>query len=187
MGFVRRHLFNGNDRAAKLVVKLHHLRQNTVSPFGADTEVVCQNHRKRVVAHQIAAGEYGVAQTLHFILTGKGETVVIDQITDGCQQILLARSCNLVLKLIADVEMILDSPLASPGYEAELVNAGLGGFLNAILNQGFIHHREDFLGHCLGCREEAGTVAGYGKQALLDHNACPYICLGHRLLPVGCP
>jgi hypothetical protein len=53
------------------------------------------------------------------------------------------------------------------------VNTCFGGFLNAVLNQGFVYYRQDFLGHRLGGRKKAGAVAGDGKQAFSDHIVRP--------------
>jgi hypothetical protein len=46
--------------------------------------------------------------------------------------------------------MIFDGGFAATGDEDHLLDPGLARFINRILDQGAINHREHFLGQCLG-------------------------------------
>ena len=175
MGLVLGHFLNGHYGAAELLVQLGHLGQYAVFAFRNDTEIIGQHHRKRVVSHQVAASENGVAQAFHFVLAGKGKGVVVDQVPDGGEQVFLAGAGNLVLQLVTDIEVILDGPFTPTGHKPEFVHASLGRFLNPVLHQGFVNNGKDFLGHGLGSGEEAGAVAGDGEQAFLDHQYRPFL------------
>ena len=55
------------------------------------------------------------------------------------------------------VEMILDDVLVAPGDEDEVLDAGLPRLVNDMLDDRPVDHRQHFLGHGLGGRQEAGS------------------------------
>ena len=56
------------------------------------------------------------------------------------------------LKLEGVIKVILDGGLVAPGDEDELLDTGRCGFLNRVLDQRLVDHRQHFLGHRLGGR-----------------------------------
>ena len=116
-----------------------------------------------------------MAQSLHFILTGEGKRVVVDQIPDRGKQAFLAGTGNLVLKLVTDIKMIFDGAFAAAGDKAEFMNAGICGFLHPVLHQWLVNDRQNFLGHGLGGRKETGAVSGNREEALFDHDCSSLI------------
>ena len=110
-----------------------------------------------------------MAQAFHFDLTGVGEAALVDQTTDANQVLLLVGALDLVFELVAHVKMVFQRTLAATGDDGDLVEASLECLFNPVLNQWLVHHRQHFLGHCLGSRQEARAVTGSGEQAFLDH------------------
>ena len=76
---------------------------------------------------------------------------------------LLAGTRDLVLKLVADVEVVCDGALAAPGHHGAGGHSRLYGLLYPVLHQWLVHHGKHFLGHALGCGKEPGTVPRYWK------------------------
>ena len=66
------------------------------------------------------------------------------------------------------VEMILDHALVAAGDEDEMLDAGLARFVHHVLDQRPVHHRQPFLRHGFGRRQEAGPQAGDGKYGFAD-------------------
>ena len=56
--------------------------------------------------------------------------------------------------------MILDDVLVAPGDEDEMLDAGLPRLVDHMLDDRPVDHRQHFLGHGLGGRQEAGSEAG---------------------------
>ncbi|MCY1353308.1 hypothetical protein D9M69_396450 [compost metagenome] len=110
-----------------------------------------------------------MAQALHFHLTGVGEAALVDQAADTDQVLLLVSALDLMLQLVADVEVVLERTLAAASHDGNLAQAGIQGLFNAVLDQWLVHHWQHFLGHRLGGRQEACTVTSGGEQAFLDH------------------
>ncbi len=64
------------------------------------------------------------------------------------------------LQLELAVEMILDDALVAPGDEDEMLDAGLARLVDDMLDDRPVDHRQHFLGHGLGGRQEAGSEPG---------------------------
>ncbi|MNC24826.1 hypothetical protein D3C75_728910 [compost metagenome] len=168
MGLFARHFLDRHDRATELLVQLDHLRQDTVT-LEIQAQVVGQHYGERLVADQRAAGEDGMAEALHLDLTGVGKGALIQQATDADQVFLLVGIANLMLQLVADVEVVFDRPLAATGDDGDFIQAGVQRLFNGILDQRLVHHRQHFLGHRLGRRQKTGAVTGRREETLLDH------------------
>lgn len=108
-------------------------------------------------------------QPPHLDLTGIRETATVDEAADATQVALLIGVANLVFQLIADVEVILQRPLATSSDNGDLIETCLQGFLHSVLNQRLVDHWQHFLGHSLGSWKESGAVASCRKQTFLDH------------------
>jgi len=147
----RRHFLDRHDRATELVVQLDHLRQDRIA-IEVDAQVVCQHHGERLVTDQRTAAEDRVAEAFHFDLAGVGERALVDQAADADQILLLVGVANLVLELIADIEVVFQRTLAASGHHRDFGQARGQCLFDPVLDQGLVHHRQHFLGHGFGCR-----------------------------------
>ena len=168
VGLFRRHFLDRHDGAAELVVQLDHLLQHAVA-FEVQAQIVGQDHGERLVADQRTTGEDGVAEALHLHLAGVGEGALVDQPTDADQVLFLVGVADLVFQLVADVEVVFQRTLAAAGDDADLGKAGFQRLLHRVLDQQLVHHRQHFLGHGLGGREETSAVTGGREKTFLDH------------------
>ncbi len=89
------------------------------------------------------------------------------------------------LQLELAVEMVLDHALVAAGDEDQMLDAGLARFVDHVLDQRPVDHRQHFLRHRLGGRQEAGAEAGDGENGLADvgHAECYGLSEGDIVLP----
>ena len=66
------------------------------------------------------------------------------------------------------IEMILDDAFVAPGDEDEMLDAGLAGLVDDVLDQRPVDHRQHLLRHRLGGGQEPGTETGHGKDSFAD-------------------
>src|SRR3990167_2434692 len=151
VGLLRGHFLNGDDRAAELVIQLDHLGQDAVA-FQVQAQVIGQYYGEGFVADQRTSTENCVAEAFHFDLAGVGKAALIDQAADAYQVFFLVGIADLVLQLVADVEVILQRALATHGDHGDLRQPSFKRLFDAILDQWLVHYRQHFLGHGLGCR-----------------------------------
>ena len=64
------------------------------------------------------------------------------------------------LQLELAVEMVLDHALVSPGHEDEMLDAGLPGLIDHVLDQRPVDDRQHLLRHGLGRRQETRAKTG---------------------------
>src|SRR5581483_10964663 len=64
--------------------------------------------------------------------------------------------------------MILDHRLVAAGDKDEMLDAGAARFIDHVLDQRPVDHRQHFLRHSFGCRQEPGAKAGDGKNRFTD-------------------
>jgi hypothetical protein len=67
--------------------------------------------------------------------------------------------------------VILDDSLVAAGDEDEMLDAGLLGLVNHILDQWFVDDGKHFLRHRLGGGQDAGAEAGDRKNGFADFHA----------------
>ncbi len=72
------------------------------------------------------------------------------------------------LKLELAVEMVLDHAFVAAGDEDQMLDAGLARLIHHVLDERPVHHRQHFLRHGLGRRQEAGAEAGDGEYGFAD-------------------
>ncbi len=168
---VREMLRHGFDRdqigfVAKLVRGLDHLRE---AARRVQHQFVRQHHRERLVADDVARAPHRVAEAERRLLAGE---------THGAGLGLVARQ-NLLLGLLAArgerrvelehaVEMVLDHALVAPGDEDEVLDAGLPGLVDHILDQRLVDDGQHFLRHRLGGGQDAGAEAGDREDGFAD-------------------
>src|SRR5262249_46058615 len=91
-------------------------------------------------------------------------------------QILIEKIEDLVLlpleqrhfELELAVEMVLDDRFVAAGDKNEMLDTGLAGLVNDMMDQRPIDHRQHPLGHCLGPGQEPGAKPGYRKNRFAD-------------------
>ena len=139
-----------------------------------------KNHGERLVAHQFVRAQDGVSQAERFLLPHVGD---VDHVGDGAhggQQILLVAGFEQVLQLEADVEVIFDGGLAAAGDDDDVLDAGMNGFLDAVLDQRLVDERQHLLGHGLGRRKKSGAEPGGGENCFANFSchSCSILSAG---------
>jgi hypothetical protein len=66
------------------------------------------------------------------------------------------------------VEMILDHALVAPGDEDEMLDAGLLGLVDHVLDQRLVDDGQHFLRHRLGGGQDAGAETGDREDGFTD-------------------
>ncbi|MNN30388.1 hypothetical protein D3C81_1440340 [compost metagenome] len=97
---------------------------------------------------------------LHLHLAGVREGAGIHQLAGTVEIVLLVGTTNLMLQLVADIEMVFQRPLAAPGDDRHVLQAGIPCFLNTVLDQRLVDDRQHFLRHRLGGGQKARAIAG---------------------------
>ncbi|MNZ27266.1 hypothetical protein D3C78_444810 [compost metagenome] len=123
-----------------------------------------------------------MAQAFHFHLAGVGEGAGVDELAGSGQELLFLGAANLVLQLIADVEVVFQRALAPPGDDRHVLQAGVPCFFNGVLDQWLVDDRQHFLGHGFGRRQETSAIAGSGEQTFTNHKS---ILDSHGTQPTG--
>ena len=130
---------------------------------------VGQKERERLVADQFARAPDRVAEPERLLLAGEAGRARLGQIvTQHVERLLLLALEQRHLQLELAVEMILDDALVAPGDEDEMLDAGLARFVDDVLDQRPVDHRQHFLGHGLGGGQEPGTKPGHGKHSFAN-------------------
>ena len=110
----------------------------------------------------------------HFIfVTGRNKGVIEDHFDRQfeLEMTLLERQKHDALKFLTEelpIEMILDDAFVAAGDEDEMLDAGLAGLVDDVLDQRPVDHRQHFLRHRLGGRQEPGAEPGNGEDGFAD-------------------
>ena len=65
-------------------------------------------------------------------------------------------------------EVVLDHPLVAPGHEDEVLDPGLPGLVDHVLQHRTVDHRHHLLGHRFGGRQKPGAETRHGKHRLAN-------------------
>jgi len=166
-----RHFLDRDDIAATLIVYFHHLRE--AARPGMD-EHVGQRQREGLVADKLARAPDGMSEAERLLLAHEARAA-----GDGPRGFQhfefrrLAARLQRRLKLVGEVEMVLDGALAASGHEDEMLDPGLDRLLDGILDDGFVNDGQHLLGDHLGRGQEAGAETGNRKDDLANLLANP--------------
>ena len=104
-----------------------------------------------------------MTQPPHAPLPHCRKDAALHDFANALKVLLLGRTGDLMLQLVAGIKMIGDRPLASAGDKGTVAHAGLYGLLYPVLHQRLIHNGQHFLGHAFCRREKPRTVTRHGK------------------------
>jgi hypothetical protein len=163
-----------DDVAAALLIGLHHLLQDT---GGRLEQHVGEEKGERLVADKLAGAPDRMAETERLLLAGEARLAGLRQLALEFGELGgFAARFEGVLELELLVEMVLDDALVTAGDEDEVLDAGLAGLIDRVLDQRAVDDRQHFLRHGLGGRKEAGTKARNRKHRSpnpFSHAAAP--------------
>src|SRR5882724_1178977 len=149
-----------------LVRERHHLGEAALRVLH---ELVGQQQRERLVAHELARAPHRVAKSERLLLTREARRPGPGQVVRQELEIVLPLAlAQRHLELERTIEMILDDALVTSGDEDEMLDAGLPRLVNDVLDHRPVDDRQHFLGHGLGGGQESGPQAGNGEDSLTD-------------------
>ena len=166
---------------AELVGGLDHLRQTARR---VQHQFVRQHHRERLVADDVAGAPHRVAEPERRLLPGKargaGGGLVARQ--DLLLGLLVAARGQRGVEFEHAVEMVLDHALVAAGDEDEMLDAGLLGLVEHVLDQRLVDDGQHFLRHRLGGGQDAGAEAGDREDGFADFHGVS----GSLIMRAGC-
>ena len=130
---------------------LHHLFQ--AGNFGVD-HIIGQQYGKGLITYQFARGQHRVTEAERLLLAYVSDVDHVRDLAHNLKQIELFALFEHLFEFVTDVEVIFDSLLAAAGDHDDLIAAGSERFLDAILNDGFVHQRQHFFGLSFGYGQE---------------------------------
>jgi hypothetical protein len=156
------HPLDGNDGSGVLVEdveELAHARHR-----GAADDVVAEEDAERLVAHQRAGDQDGVAEAERLLLAHVTDRGQLGDRLDLGQLLHLAAIVQVVLELEGGVEVVLDRPLVASGDDDDLRQAGGDRLLDHVLDRRLVDQRQHLLGLGLGGGQEPCAEPGGGKD-----------------------
>ena len=138
-------------------------------PRSCCTSTSGKQQRERLVADQFARAPDRVAEPERLLLAGEAGRAGLGQIVaQHIERLLLLPLEQRHFQLELAVEMILDDALVAAGDEDEMLDAGLAGLVDHVLDQRPVDHRQHLLRHGLGGRQEPGAEPGDGKHSFAN-------------------
>ena len=163
-----RHFLDRDDigLAGKLARRVHHLREAASLVLH---QHVGQQQRERLVADQFARAPHRVAEPERLLLAGEARRAGRRQIArEKIERLALLPLEQRHFQFELAVEMIFDDAFVAAGDEDEMLDAGLARLVDDMLDQRPVDHRQHFLRHGLGRRQEPGAETGDGKYGFTD-------------------
>ncbi len=143
---------------------LDHLRQYRLI---RQHQVVGEEDGKGLFAYHRARHRYRMSKTQGIGLAQMDDADVAGHNGPHLfQEGVLALFLEFDLELVGNVEVIGNGPLTAPGDEDHLVATGGNRLFYRILDQGFVDHRQHFLGACLGGGQEASAKPRHRENCL---------------------
>ena len=165
---VRRHLHHGHDRGVRLPVGVDELAD--AGPFGRH-HVIGEDHRERLVAHQLAGHEDRVAQAQLLLLADVADLGQVADVAHPAQHLDVAAFLEQVLELVRRVEVVLDGPLLRAGHDDDLLDAGGHRLFHGVLDDRLVDQGQHLLGLRLGGGQEPGAPASGREDGFADAQA----------------
>src|SRR5260370_10616925 len=168
MGEMRGHFLHRDQVGfgAELARGLDHLRK---AARRMQHQLVRQHHRERRVAEGVGGGPRRVAEPERRLLPrethGAGFGLVAGQ---NLHLGLLAAGGERGVEFEHPVEMVLDHPLVAAGDKNEMLDPGLPGLVDHILDARLGDDGQHFLRHRLGGGQDPGAETGNRKNGFAD-------------------
>src|SRR5579864_9171794 len=132
-------------------------------------QLIRQHHRERLVTYDVARAPDRMAEAERGLLAGKAHRASLGLVARQNLLLgLLAARGQRRVELVHAIEMILDHTLVAAGHEDEMLDAGLLGLVDDILDQRLVDDGQHFLRHGLGGRKNTGAEAGDRKDGFAD-------------------
>jgi hypothetical protein len=143
----------GDDRATVPLLHREHVLEQVVA--GVD-EVVGEQDGERLVADERGGLQHRVPQAARLPLADEVDAGHLGG-AHRRQPLGVAPLLQRLLELGPAVEVVLDGRLAAAGDHEHVAETGAGGLLDDVLHRRAVDHRQQFLGHGLGRRQQAGA------------------------------
>ncbi len=151
---VERHALDGQHRALHLVEHVDHLPERRRRRVD---HVVTQHHGERLIAHEVARDVDRVSEAEGRALPHRADARQRRHVPHGRELIELAALLEEGLEFHVDVEVVDHRRLAARGDHHDLVDAGLDGLFDRVLDDGLVDEGQHLLRHRLGRRKEPGA------------------------------
>src|SRR5262249_30486696 len=148
----RRHFLDGQNIAAVLFVSRDTLRKAAGLAWSrSHRHHVGQEHGEGLVTDDVARAPNRMAKAERLLLARKTHGACRGKIAFKRLQLLeLAALLQRLLKLIGDVEMVLDNGLVAPRDENKMLDSGLARFLDDMLKNRAVDDRQHLFGNRFG-------------------------------------
>ena len=156
-------LHERDDRGAGAFVLGEHGRQERVALVD---EVVAEQHGERVVADVRARAQNGVSETLRLALADEVDVGEVARLEHPLKPLVVALVLQLHLELGNGVEVVRDRVLVASDDDQDVVDAGLCGLFDDVLDRRLVDDRQHLLGHRLGGGKEPRAESGGRNDGL---------------------
>ena len=155
-GFGARHIFHAQYACVVLIRHIHHLLQGAETTVRGMHKVVCQQHRKRLITHNIFGAQHCMPQAQRLGLAGvDAGDVRRNDATHLIEQAVVLLACQLSLQLVGLVKMVFNRALGASRDEDHVRNTRFNCLFDRELDQRLVHDRQ----HFFRCRFRRGQEA----------------------------
>jgi hypothetical protein len=136
-----------------------------------EDHVVGQQQRAGLVLDQPVGAAHGVAEAQGLLLLHVDQLDAVGEgvhVGEDVQQVLLVPLGEVELELPGAIEMVDDGALAAADDHDDLLDPGVTGLLDAVLDGRLVEERKHLLGLSLGHRQEPRPEAGRGDYRLAN-------------------
>ena len=162
-------LHEGDHRRAGALVLGDHRRQQLVALVD---QVVAEHHGEGRVADVGARAQHGVTEALRLALTNEVDVGEIARGEHALEPLVVALVLELDLELGDRVEVVRDGVLVAADDDQDVVDAGLDGLFDDVLDGRLVDDRQHLLRHRLRGGKEASTETSGrndGLEGLVRH------------------
>ena len=105
---------------------------------------VAQQHGERLVPDKLLCHQHGVAEAQRFLLPRVAEVHHAADFAHQFRQIGFAFPFQETFQFRRRIEVVFDGVLSPAGHDNDVVNAGGDAFLDDVLDQRLVDHRQHF-------------------------------------------